>query len=141
MGAVTAYLYGSLDSDIYMKVPDGILVPNMHVNRNMYCVKLVKSLYGLKQSGRMWYNRLKKFLLNKGYSNSDDCPCVFIRKSATEFCIISVYVDDLNIIGHTKDINEACNHLKAEFEMNDLGRTKFCLGLQLEHLHMGILVH
>jgi hypothetical protein len=25
--------------------------------------------------------------------------------------------------------------------MNDLGRTKFCLGLQLEHLHMGILVH
>jgi hypothetical protein len=56
MGDVTAYLYGSLDSDIYMKVPDGILVPNMHVNHNMYCVKLVKSLYDLKQSGRMWYN-------------------------------------------------------------------------------------
>jgi hypothetical protein len=56
MDAVTAYLYGSLDSDIYMNVPDGIPVPNMHINHNMYCVKLVKSLYGLKQSGRMWYN-------------------------------------------------------------------------------------
>jgi hypothetical protein len=107
----------------------------------MYCVKLVKSLYGLKQSGRMWYNRLKEFLLNKSYSNNDDCPYVFIRNSATEFCIISVYVDDLNIIGHTKDIDKARNHLKTEFEMKDLGRTKFCLGLQLEHLHMGILVH
>jgi hypothetical protein len=95
----------------------------------------------LKQPGRIWYNRLKEFLLNKGYSNSDDCPCVFIRKSATRFCIISVYVDDLNIIGHTKDIDESRNHLKIEFMMNDLGRTKFCLGLQLEHLHMGILVH
>jgi hypothetical protein len=95
----------------------------------MYCVKLVKSLYGLKQSGRIWYNRLNEFLLNKGYSNSDDCPCVFIKKSTTGFCIISVYVDDLNIIGHAKEIGEACNHLKTEFEMKDLGRTKFCLGL------------
>jgi hypothetical protein len=66
---------------------------------------------------------------------------VFIRKSATEFCIISVYVDDLNIIGHTKDIDEAHNHLKTESEMKNLGRIKFCLGLQLEHLHTGILVH
>jgi hypothetical protein len=141
MDVVTAYLYGSLDLDIYMKVFDGISIPNMHANRSMYCVKLVKSLYGLKQSGRMWYNRLKEFLVNKGYSNNDDCPCVFIIKSATGFCIFLVYVDDLNIIGHTKDINEACNHLKTKFEMKDLGRTKFFLGLQLEHLHMGILVH
>jgi hypothetical protein len=141
MDVMTAYLYGSLDSDIYMKVSDGISVLNMHANRNMYCVKLIKSLYGLKQSGRMWYNRLKEFLLNKGYSNSDDCPCVFIRKSTTRFCIISVYVDDLNIIDHTKDIDEARNHLKTEFEMKDLGRIKFCLGLQVEHLHTGILIH
>jgi hypothetical protein len=56
MDVVTAYLYGLLDSDIYMKVPDGISVLNMHTNRNMYFVKLAKSLYDLKQSGPMWYN-------------------------------------------------------------------------------------
>jgi hypothetical protein len=48
MDAVTAYLYGSLDSDMYMKVPDGISVPNTNVGHNMYCVKLNKSLYDLK---------------------------------------------------------------------------------------------
>jgi hypothetical protein len=53
MDVVTAYLYGSLDSDIYMKVPDGIFILNTHANHSMYCVKLVKSLYGLKQSGRI----------------------------------------------------------------------------------------
>jgi hypothetical protein len=53
----------------------------------------------------------------------------------------AVYVDDLNIIGHTKDIDEACNHIKTEFGMKDLGTTKFYLGLQLEHLHTCILVH
>jgi hypothetical protein len=141
MDVVTAYLYWSLDSDIYMKVYDEIPILNMHTNHNMYCVKLVKSLYGLKQSGRLWYNRLKEFLLNKCYSSNDDCPCVFIRNSTTGFCIISVYVDDLNIIGHTKDIDEARDHLKTEFEMKNLGGTKFYLGLQLKHLHTGILVH
>jgi hypothetical protein len=130
MHVMTAYLYESLDSDIYMKVLDGISVLNMHANHNIYCVKLAKSLYDLKQSGSMWYNRLKKFLINKRYSNRDDCPCVFIRRSSTRFCIILVYVGELNIIGHTKDIDEVCNHLKTEFEMKDLGRTKFCLGLQ-----------
>jgi hypothetical protein len=41
MEVVTTYLYGSLDSNIYMKVPDGIFVPNTNANHNMYCVKLV----------------------------------------------------------------------------------------------------
>jgi hypothetical protein len=141
MDVVTTYLYESLDSDIYMKVPDRISVPNANVKRNMYCVKLNKSLYGLKQSGMMWYNRLKEFFLNKGYSNNDDCPCVFIRKFSNGFCIISVYVDGLNIIGTELDINEARGHLKTEFKIKDLSKTKFCLGLQLEHLPTGILVH
>jgi hypothetical protein len=66
---------------------------------------------------------------------------VFIRKSSTGFYIISVYVDNLNIIGHAKNINEAHNHIKKEFEMKDLGITKLCLDLQIEHLQTGILVH
>jgi hypothetical protein len=129
MDVVTVYLYGSLDSDIYMKVSDGLSVPNANVGCNMYCVNLNKSLYGLKQCGMMWYNRLKEFLLNKGYSNNDDCPCVFIHKSSTRFCIILIYVDDLNIIGTELHINEARDHLKTEFEMKDLGKSKFCLCL------------
>jgi hypothetical protein len=77
----------------------------------------------------MWYNQLKEFLLNKGYSSNDDCSCVFIRKSTTGFYIISVYVDELNIIGHIKDNDEARDHLKTEVEIKDLGRTKFFLKL------------
>jgi hypothetical protein len=51
-----------------------------------------------------------------------------------------MYVDDLNIIGNTQDIDEARDHLKTEFEMKDLGKTKFCLGLQIELLQTGMLV-
>jgi hypothetical protein len=51
MDVVTAYLYGSLDSDIYMKVLNGISVLNMHANRNIYCVKLAKSFYWFEAIG------------------------------------------------------------------------------------------
>jgi hypothetical protein len=40
-----------------------------------------------------------------------------------------------------QDINEARNHLMMEFEMKDLGQTKFCLGLQLKHIPSGIFVY
>jgi hypothetical protein len=141
MDVVTAYLYGSLDLDIYMKASERISIPNANVGCNMYCVELNKSVYYLKQSRRMWYNRFKEFLLNKDNSNNDDCPCVFIHKSPIGFCIILVYVDDLNIINTELDINEARDHLKIEFKMMDLGKAKFCLSLQLEHLPTCILVH
>jgi len=113
MDVVTAYLYGSLDSEIYMRVPDGLKILEPNQNRNMCSIRLHRSLYGLKQSGRMWFNRLSNFLLKRSYTNNDDCPCVFIKKSTDRFCIISVYVDDLNIIGTTRDIEEASAYLKT----------------------------
>ena len=65
----------------------------------MYSVKLQRSLYRLKQSGRKWYNRLSQYLLKEGNVNNLICPCIFIKKVATRFAIIAVYVDDLNLIG------------------------------------------
>ena len=67
MDVVTAYLYGSLDSDIYMKIPKGLKMPKAYTPRNLYLIKLQRSLYGLKQSGRMWYNRLSEYLIKEGY--------------------------------------------------------------------------
>ena len=62
---VTTYLYGSIDSDIYMKIPEGFTLPEEKFSKplGMYSIKLQRSLYGLKQSGRMWYNRLSTYLL------------------------------------------------------------------------------
>lgn len=142
MDVVTAYLYGSLDNEIYMKIPEGLKVPEEYRHSQDMCsIRLQKSLYGLKQSGRMWYNRLSQYLLKDGYKNDRICPCVFIKRFGSKFIIIAVYVDDLNIIGSLKEIMETSDYLKKEFEMKDLGKTKFCLGLQIEHLKNGIFIH
>ena len=89
----------------------------------------------------MWYNRLSEYLLKEGYVNNPICPCIFIKKSETGFAIIVVYVDDLNLVGTPEELTRTTNYLKKEFEMKDLGKTKFWLGLQTEHFPNGVLVH
>ena len=119
-----------------MKIPEGLKMPEAckFESREMYYIKLQRSLYGLKQSGCMWYNRFSDYVMKEGYINNQICQCVFIKKSKARFTIIAVYVDDLNIIGISEEISETVSYLKSEFEMKDLGRTKFCLGLLIEHI-------
>ena len=140
---VTAYLYGSLDSDIYMKIPEGFKMPETceSKSRELYSVKLQRSLYGLKQSRRMWYNRLSECLIKEGYKNDPICPCVFIKKFGSNFVIIAVYVDDLNLIGTPEELQQAIDYLKKEFEVKDFEKTRYCLGLQIEHLEDRICIH
>ena len=47
-----AYLYGSLDNDIYVKIPEGYKMPETYnpTSQSMYSIKLQRPLYGLKQS-------------------------------------------------------------------------------------------
>ena len=80
----------------------------------MYLIKLQLSLYRLKQSERMWCNRLNKYLLKEGYVNNHICPCIFIKKSETRFTIITVYVDDLNLVGNLEELIKTTNYLKKE---------------------------
>ena len=119
MDITTTYLYESIDNDIYMKIPKGFKLPetNNIKPRNMCSIKLQRSLYGLKQSGHMWYNRLSEYLLKEGYANNPLCPCIFIKKSETEFAIIAVYVDDLSLIGTSEELTRTTKYLKKEFEM------------------------
>ena len=63
-------------------------------------------------------------MLKKGYKNDPICPYIFIKRSGSEFVIIVVYVDDLNIIGTRKELLEAVECLQKEFEMKDLGKKK-----------------
>ncbi|GJZ24929.1 retrovirus-related pol polyprotein from transposon TNT 1-94 [Tanacetum coccineum] len=62
-------------------------------------------------------------------------------KTTFEFVIIAVYVDDLNIIGTNKEINEVVMHLKEEFEMKDL-EDEDVLGPEVPYLSaIGALVY
>ena len=74
--------------------------------RSAFAIRLKRSLYGLKQSGRMWFTRLSDYLIGNGYKNDELCPCVFITKASFGFTIVTVYVDEMNIRGTLDGIRE-----------------------------------
>jgi hypothetical protein len=63
MDVKTTFLHGDLDEEIYMEQPEGY-----EVSRKEYLVcKLKKSLYGLKQSPRLWYQKCDAFMKSQGF--------------------------------------------------------------------------
>ncbi|KAF3623839.1 MLO-like protein 6 [Capsicum annuum] len=106
----------------------------------MYSIRLQRSLYGLKQSGCMWYNRLSEYLSMEDYMNDEICSYVFIKKTTSEFVILVVYVDDINLIRAPIELQKAIDYLKKEFEMKDPERQSYAL-ICNKHLTNGIFVH
>ena len=80
-------------------------------------------------------------MFKDGYINNPICPCVFIKKLELGFVILAIYVDDINLFGTPEELTKAATYLKDEFEMKYLGKTKYCLGLQIGHKSNGILIH
>lgn len=126
MDAVTAFLNGELQEDVYMRQPKGF-----EDGTNRVC-KLRKSLYGLKQSSRVWNVRLNKTLLKFGLTRSKVDPCVYFLKSGTKIIIVAIYVDDVLIFTNDTSLeNRLKDELCSAFEMKDLGDASSVLGVRI----------
>jgi hypothetical protein len=120
MDVKTAFLYGDIDTEIYMELPSGCGVSGT--------CRLNKALYGLKQSPRVWYNTLASFLAEQGFESLDADSSVFYREGT----IIAIYVDDLLIVGESMpDIQTIKDSLSARFYMTDLGPCHYYLGMEV----------
>ena len=85
----TAFLNGDLDEEIFLELPPGFALPGEKV-----VVKLLKSLYGLKQASRQWNKKLHPVLIAWGFLQSLADPCLYVFHNQTDFVILVVYVDD-----------------------------------------------
>ena len=129
MDVKDAYLNAPLDEEIYMQQPDGF----SEEGKESYVCLLQKSLYGLKQAGRLWYERLWKALIKFGFVRCQVEHCVFYKHKDGEFVIIVVAVDDLTLAASTVTLMQATkNQLKSEFEMTDDGDIHWLLGINIK---------
>ena len=81
----TAFLHGELEGDIKMEQPEGFVIPE---KEKLVC-KLKKSLYGLKQSPRLWYNRFDTFILSQGFKRFNYDSCIYLKTSMVQLSICS----------------------------------------------------
>lgn len=95
--------------------------------------KLLKPLYGLKQSGREWYKKLDKYVTSQGARRTEADPCVHIFGANNDKVIMISYVDDIILASKDKNkLNEVKYKLKSKFEMTDLGPISNILGIKIE---------
>ncbi len=121
----TAYLNGDLKEEIYMRLPIG------YDEKERKIVRLIKSLYGLRQSPRCWNEKFVRAMKEMEFMQSQADPCVFIRDEKNgERSIITVFVDDLIIA--SKNYKEVKEMLMKKFKMRDLGELKWILGMRVE---------
>ena len=95
--------------------------------------KLNKSIYGLKQSSRCWFNTINEFLENSGYTKPSSDPSIYIKREGHDIMLIVLYVDDLIPASNSKSmlLREKAA-LRQRYEMKDLGEVHYYLGIQVE---------
>ena len=57
-------------------------------------VEIRRSLYGLPEASKLWYDYFTKALTLGGYVVCPHDPCLFMRKRGSEKSVIALYVDD-----------------------------------------------
>ena len=101
--------------------------------------KLRKSLYGLKQASRQWFDKLSSFLISIGFVQSQSDHSLFIRNNSSCFFAFLVYVDDVILTGNSlKDIEDVKALLNSAFKIKDLGNLKYFLGFEVARCKKGI---
>jgi len=125
-----AYLNSYLDTDIYMKWPDGYPSENKGT-----VIKLIKGLYGLKQSGRLWQQTLFETLSELGFQVCKSEASVLFKRDTKEgnFVIIS-FVDDLCLGGASKKLRKQVEDLlKSRFLLKCLGELSQFVGIGIDY--------
>jgi hypothetical protein len=132
-----AFLNGNLEEEVYMDAP-----PGFGKNFGIKVCKLKKSLYGLKQSPRAWFEKFTQFIKSQGYTQEQGDHTMFIRHSHDgKIAILIVYVDDIIL---TKDdvleMNRLKTSLSSTFEIKDLGSLRYFLGMEVARSKKGIVI-
>ncbi|RVW67170.1 Retrovirus-related Pol polyprotein from transposon RE1 [Vitis vinifera] len=133
------FLNGDLEEEVFMSPP-----PSFEESFGVGKVcKLKKSLYGLKQSPRAWFERFGKIIKHYGYTQSQADHTMFYKHSNEgKVVILIVYVDDIVLIGDDcNELEKLKGKLAEEFEITDLGALKYFLGMEFARSKEGIFVN
>jgi hypothetical protein len=129
MDVKTTFLHGDLEEEMYMKQPEDFLVKG---RKELVC-KMKKSLYGLKQSPRMWYQNFDTYMLGLGFVRSTVDHCVYSKQVGNHFICVVLYVDDMLLVGNNLDvIKEVKSQLSSKFDMKDIGAANFIMGMEIK---------
>lgn len=130
LDVVTAFLYADIEEDVYVHMPPGFVQKDE--DGVPLLMKLRKSLYGLGQSSRNWFVTIDPELIALGFTPLKSDTCVYIYRKKDVIIILTLYVDDLLIVGADIEvIGTIKRKLMQRFKMTDMGDVSLVLGMQV----------
>jgi len=98
-------------------------------------------LYGLKQAPRAWFSRIEAYFTHEGFQKCISEQTLFVKTSGGRILIMSVYVNDLIFTGDDEQMMlEFKQSMMRVFDMTDLGRIRFFLGIEVLQQTNGIYI-
>ncbi|UYV66504.1 K02A2.6-like, partial [Cordylochernes scorpioides] len=127
----TAFLYGYLDEEIFMYLPEGY-------EDNKIC-RLKKALYGLRQAPSKWNKRFEAFLKTKGLVKSKLENCIFKNQNGS--LILALYVDDGMLFGSgEEEMDNLLEELAQEFEIRISNNPEMFVGMNIMNKDEGLIL-
>ena len=132
---IGAYLNGHLRQEIYMRQPP------MYENGRPDACRFLRTLYGLKQSGREWNTELDASFAKLGFKRLISDQCIYLRTSGDKIWIIGCHVDDmLTLASSPAELDALHRELAEHFEISKLGQVRQIVGIEVDRdRHTGTL--
>jgi hypothetical protein len=126
----STYLNGKLGEGktIYMEQPPDYA----EHDPTHYVAKLHKTIYGLKQAGKRWYNSLSRSLADIGFQKLEADPAVFYVCVRQDVVILAIHIDDCTFTGSSEFLQETYKaRIGKKFKLTDLGPISWLLGFAI----------
>lgn len=132
----SAFLNGDLKEEVYVTQPEGFIVNGKE--EKVY--KLKKALYGFKQAPRAWYTKIDSFFRENGFVRSENEHTLYLKRNGIhDFLVVCIYVDDMIYTGSSNSLlREFKLCMMRKFEMTDLGKLHYFLGMEVKQGTNGI---
>ena len=124
---------------LYLQVPQGMKISTSKLDelgvtsRDQVVVRLQKSLYGLKQAGRLWSHLLHEKLSDAGFKQSLTDSCLYYDQDKKGITVLGVYVDDILITGTSFSRIESTFDSLSSLSIKNLGPVSKFLGMRVRY--------
>jgi hypothetical protein len=132
-----AFLHSHLNERVYCQQPPGFEDP---ARPNDVCL-LSRSVYGLRQAPRAWFQRFVEHAVSIGFQQSRTDSSLFIYKRGDAMAYLLLYVDDIILSASSQELlQHFVRTLKYAFAIKDLGPVSYFLGVEMQRNRDGFLL-
>ena len=126
----TAFLNAKVAKEVYVKMAPGY--EEFNNDRVPMAMRLLKSLYGLRQSPKCWHGRVDGHVVEIGFKSLKSDPCVYIYSEGGAIYVLNLYADGIPLLGRDRKLLERIKRkLMGRFSMTDMGDVSLVFGTEV----------